>query len=110
MKPIMLQFEPRGLTPLYIQLYRYLKEEITCGRIEAGEKLPSLRRLSRDLSISITTTEQAYNQLLVEGYITSKPPVRLLRGLHHGQRHFQGSADPAAAYDFSTLYLSRKRL
>lgn len=90
MKPIMLQFEPRGLTPLYIQLYRYLKEEITCGRIEAGGKaaVPAAA-VPGDLSISITTTEQAYNQLLVEGYITSKPPVRLLRGLHHGQRHFR---------------------
>ena len=29
--------------------------------------------MSRDLSISITTTELAYNQLLVEGYVTSKP-------------------------------------
>ena len=73
MKPITLQFDHNSSTPLYIQLYRYLKEEITCGTMDAGEKLPSLRRLSKDLSISITTTELAYNQLLVEGYITSKP-------------------------------------
>ena len=73
MKPITLQFEHNSPTPLYIQLYRYLKDEITCGNMDAGEKLPSLRRLSKDLSISITTTELAYNQLLVEGYVTSKP-------------------------------------
>ncbi len=73
MKPISLQFDHNSQTPLYIQLYRYLKNEITCGRISAGERLPSLRSLSKDLSISVTTTEQAYNQLLVEGYITSKP-------------------------------------
>lgn len=73
MKPISLEFKDSSQTPLYIQLYRYLKEEITCGAIAAGEKLPSLRRLAKDLSVSITTTEQAYSQLLVEGYITSKP-------------------------------------
>ena len=73
MKPITLQFNHNSSTPLYIQLYRYLKDEINCGNMNAGEKLPSLRRLSRDLSISITTTELAYNQLLVEGYVTSKP-------------------------------------
>lgn len=73
MKPITLQFDDNTSTPLYIQLYRYLKGEITCGNINAGEKLPSLRRLSKDLSISVTTTELAYNQLLVEGYVISKP-------------------------------------
>lgn len=73
MKPITLQLEHNSSTPLYIQLYRYLKEEITCGNLKAGEKLPSLRRLSKDLAISITTSELAYSQLLVEGYVTSKP-------------------------------------
>ena len=73
MKPITIEFKNSSKTPLYIQLYRHIKSEITCGNMTAGEKLPSLRRLSADLSISITTTEQAYNQLLVEGYIISKP-------------------------------------
>ena len=73
MRPISLQFTHNNATPLYVQLYRYLKDEISQGRIKAGEKLPSLRRLSKDLSISITTTELAYNQLLVEGYIVSRP-------------------------------------
>lgn len=100
MKPIMLQFDHGGKTPLYIQLYRYLKDEITCGRIEAGEKLPSLRRLSRDLSISITTTEQAYNQLLVEGYITSRPQSGYYVASITGSGVYN-STDPAGAYDFS---------
>ena len=73
MKPITVELKNTSKTPLYIQLYRHIKKEITCGNMPAGEKLPSLRRLSTDLSISITTTEQAYNQLLVEGYIVSKP-------------------------------------
>ena len=73
MKPFSLQFDHNSGTALYIQLYRYLKEEITHGRISAGEKLPSLRKLSKDLGISITTTELAYSQLLVEGYVISKP-------------------------------------
>lgn len=101
MKPILLQLKPGSGTPLYIQLYRYLKEEITCGRIEAGEKLPSLRRLSRDLAISITTTEQAYNQLLVEGYITSRPQSGYYVASITGSGVCAGT-DPAAAYDFSS--------
>jgi len=73
MKPITIEFHDSSKTPLYIQLYRHIKEEITRGTMPSGEKLPSLRRLSTDLSISITTTELAYSQLVVEGYIISKP-------------------------------------
>lgn len=101
MKPVILQFDHEGTTPLYIQLYRYLKEEITCGNMAAGEKLPSLRRLSKDLSISVTTTELAYNQLLVEGYITSRPQsgyyVASITGISSRR-----DAVPAAALDFSS--------
>ena len=73
MKPILLQFDHNNSKSLYVQLYEYLKDEIIQGKMTTGEKLPSLRRLSKDLGISITTTELAYNQLLVEGYVTSKP-------------------------------------
>ncbi|MBM7662994.1 GntR family transcriptional regulator/MocR family aminotransferase [Bacillus mesophilus] len=59
--------------PLYIQLYTYIKEEIQQGRINAGVKLPSKRKLSVHLEISQQTVETAYLQLLSEGYIESKP-------------------------------------
>lgn len=58
---------------LYLQVYDQLKSQILRGEMSAGEKLPSLRILSGNLGVSITTAELAYNQLLVEGYITSRP-------------------------------------
>ena len=58
---------------LYEQLYDAIKEGILNGSIKAGEKLPSLRSLSKDMGISVTTIEQAYSQLMVEGYIVSRP-------------------------------------
>ncbi|MEG2785654.1 MAG: PLP-dependent aminotransferase family protein [Anaerovoracaceae bacterium] len=73
MKPIIVQFDTNSRKPLYIQLYDYIKMEVLSGNMVTGEKLPSLRLLSKSLNISITTTELAYNQLLVEGYIVSKP-------------------------------------
>jgi GntR family transcriptional regulator/MocR family aminotransferase len=73
MKPISLELHNSSDKSLYIQLYDYLKDEITCGNMAAGEKLPSLRSVSKTLAISITTAEMAYNQLLVEGYIISRP-------------------------------------
>ncbi|MFA1819251.1 PLP-dependent aminotransferase family protein [Virgibacillus oceani] len=59
--------------PLYIQLYRYIKEEIEGGRIRADIKLPSKRKLSSHLGISENTIETAYQQLHAEGYVRSEP-------------------------------------
>ena len=79
MKPVTVQVkdtEMRGeekARALYLQIYDQIKNQILLGEASAGEKLPSLRILSRDLGVSITTAELAYNQLLVEGYIISRP-------------------------------------
>lgn len=72
MKPIILN-QSENSEFLYIKLYNAIKGDILSGAMTAGEKLPSLRSLSKELGISITTTELAYNQLLVEGYVISKP-------------------------------------
>ena len=73
MKAILPVFDDPGKEPYYMQLYTYLKAAITSGEISEGEKLPSLRSLSRSTGLSITTVEKAYDQLLVEGYVCSRP-------------------------------------
>ena len=73
MKPITLSSREEGGRALYLQIYDNIKNQILLGQASAGEKLPSLRRLSKELKVSLTTTELAYSQLLVEGYVTSRP-------------------------------------
>lgn len=63
--------DKKNNTPIYIQLYSYIKDEIICGNISAHEKLPSVREAASVLNLSKTTIENAYNQLVVEGYIES---------------------------------------
>ncbi|MGE3593508.1 MAG: GntR family transcriptional regulator, partial [Arcobacter sp.] len=58
-------------SPLYIQLYEQLKDEIKT-KLKAGEKLPSIRKISSDYKLSKTTVQTAYNQLYAEGYIQSR--------------------------------------
>ncbi len=70
---ITLNLDTESKSPLYMQLYSYMKQEIESGNIKCGEKLPSKRALSAHLKISIITVETAYAQLIAEGYITSKP-------------------------------------
>lgn len=61
--------------PLYIQLYTTLKKDIEEGKIQAGQKLPSKRVLAERFMVSVATVQNAYAQLLVEGYIYTKEKV-----------------------------------
>lgn len=61
--------------PLYEALYRSIRSDILTGKLKAGEKLPSKRALSQHLEVSKITVETAYNQLLAEGYISSREKV-----------------------------------
>ena len=72
MKAILPVLDDSRKKPYYLQLYDYIRDAITKGDILEGEKLPSLRNLAKSTGLSITTVEQCYNQLLVEGYIYSK--------------------------------------
>ena len=73
MKAIIPNLIENSQIPLYIQLYEHIKSAILSKEIAFGEKLPSLRNLSTDLGVSVTTVDLAYSQLMVEGYIYSKP-------------------------------------
>lgn len=70
---ITISLDTNSKTPIYIQLYEYIKTEIENGNIKNKEKLPSKRTLASHLKISIITVETAYAQLMAEGYIISKP-------------------------------------
>ncbi len=73
MPELMIHLESDSRKPLYQQIYDYIRMNITDGKISCGEKLPSTRFLSRHLQVSRSTVELAYEQLLSEGYIESKP-------------------------------------
>lgn len=65
--------EQRGGASLYEYVYQQIRDDIVAGRIAAGEHLPSKRAFANHLGISVITIENAYSQLLAEGYICSKP-------------------------------------
>ncbi len=57
--------------PIYAQIKEQMKEQILNGQIEEGTELPSIRRLAKELGVSVITTTRAYNDLEEEGFITS---------------------------------------
>lgn len=58
---------------LYEQIYEYIRQEIREGKLRPGERLPSTRSLAEYLQISRSTAALAYEQLVSEGYIESRP-------------------------------------
>jgi GntR family transcriptional regulator/MocR family aminotransferase len=56
-------------TPLYQQLYECIKSDISCGKLQINEKMPSKRALADNLGVSTITVENAYDQLMGEGYV-----------------------------------------
>jgi GntR family transcriptional regulator/MocR family aminotransferase len=57
--------------PLSGQIQDQLRQAIRHGRLTAGERLPSTRRLSEQLAVSRGTVVDVYEQLLAEGYVES---------------------------------------
>lgn len=69
---ISIKLDVFSTTALYLQLSAEIKRLVTDGLLAAGEKLPSLRELSRQLQISVITVRQALQVLLDEEYIVSR--------------------------------------
>ena len=64
--------EKKNAKPVYESLYDAIKTDILKGRLRKGRKLPSKRDMAEDNGISLTTVMNAYQQLLMEGYLTSE--------------------------------------
>ena len=57
--------------PIYEQIYAQIKDAVISGELSAGDALPSIRALAKDLRISVITTKRAYDELEKDGYINT---------------------------------------
>lgn len=57
--------------PIYEQIEEQLKSLIITGELKAGDALPSMRLLAKELKVSVITTKRAYEDLERDGYIES---------------------------------------
>ena len=60
-----------SMEPIYEQIIAQIKAEVIEGRMTAGDALPSVRALSRELKISALTVKKAYDLLDEEGLIVT---------------------------------------
>jgi len=62
----------RGAAPLAVQLAGQVRALIAGGTLAVGDRLPSTRALATDLGVSRAIAEQAYDQLLAEGWLEAR--------------------------------------
>lgn len=58
--------------PVYLQIYKQMKEDIVSGAYSYGNKLPSKRFLASEIGVSSITVEHAYGLLCEEGYAEAR--------------------------------------
>ena len=59
--------------PIYEQIKEQIKNKIISNELKAGDLLPSIRSLAKDLRISVITTKNAYEEWEREGYVETIP-------------------------------------
>ncbi len=66
-----LEISQASKEPLYEQIKHQIRSAIRSGELAAGEPLPSLRELSKQLHVSVLTINKAYNELADEGLVSN---------------------------------------
>jgi GntR family transcriptional regulator len=69
----MIHLDHRDSRPIYDQIADNFRRQIRSGVLRSGEKLPSVRELSAQLTINPNTIQRAYRELEQEGWIESAP-------------------------------------
>ena len=59
--------------PIYEQITDQVKEQIMTGALAAGDALPSMRLLAKELRISVLTNKRAYEELERDGFLENVP-------------------------------------
>ncbi|WP_129691518.1 PLP-dependent aminotransferase family protein [Gottfriedia acidiceleris] len=68
-----IQIHKKSTVPIYLQVSNQIAGSIQSGLLLPNEKLPSLRKLAEELSISLLTVRKAYKWLETNGYVTVEP-------------------------------------
>lgn len=66
-----LTIDPDDFTPPYEQLRRQIAAYVAAGELAAGDRLPPVRQLARDLGIAPGTVARAYSELEAQAVVTT---------------------------------------
>jgi GntR family transcriptional regulator/MocR family aminotransferase len=95
---------------IYLQIAKAVTDDIRRGRLAAGDPLPGTRRLARTLRVHRNTVLAAYNELAMEGWVTTSPKraTFVARDLPETRvRQMQGSGSNRLGFDLSETTAAR---
>ena len=72
--PTIMQFQcdTAARIPIYQQLVDQVREQVARGKLQPGDRLPSVRQLSRELVVNPNTIAKAYSELEHGGVILAR--------------------------------------
>ncbi|MEN0109874.1 MAG: GntR family transcriptional regulator [Planctomycetota bacterium] len=73
-----LHIDAADSTPVYDQIARQVVFAVAGGALAAGDLIPSVRELARELAVNPNTVARAYRELQAQGVVESSPGVGLL--------------------------------
>lgn len=68
----MIIIDPGSPLSPYAQVRAQYAEQITAGDLVVGTRLPSVRRLARDLALATNTVAKAYRELEADGLVETR--------------------------------------
>ncbi len=98
----MISIDGGSATPPFEQLRVQLIEQARSGKIAAGTRLPTVRRLAEDLGLAPNTVARAYRELEADGFIET-------RGRNGSFVSAQGDAAERQAQEDARAYVERTR-
>lgn len=108
MESIFPSIDKNKSTPIYRQIYKWIRMQIIEEQLQAGEKLPSIRKLAMDLNVSKNTIVLAYEQLIAEGYVESLPKigykVSFLQSMMYEKRNEPSTCEIPKEHDIKYQY------
>lgn len=66
------EISARDGVPLYLQLVQQVRYQVAAGRLNPGDQLPSVRKLSEQLVVNPNTVVRAYRELESEGVLVTR--------------------------------------
>ncbi len=66
------RIDPAAHAPLFRQVYQQVREAVLARTLAPGARLPSSRSLAARLGVSRTSVVSAYDQLIAEGWLTTR--------------------------------------
>lgn len=75
MDPQLTNTKARTSSPLYQQIYWHIKNAVSNGVLQTGDRIPSARATAKEWGVARGTAEEAYQLLKDEGIIIAKGPA-----------------------------------